>query len=391
MKAKLFKLLAVLTCLCLLFTAMQFSVINSFAASYSELEDELAQKQAELKKLQAEKADQQKIKNALDAQIDTLQRQIDLCNAEIRDFNKSIADNERLISEKNAEISDSIEAFRKRIRNIYMSGSTAGGLEILLGAESFSDFLVLSEYTSNMSRRDRKLIEKLEETIAQIKKISEENEGLIAKQNEIKETLRVKQAQLDTQVAAVNKIINNLSSEAADTQKDIDAIKREMQEALKPSTPGGNQVFADGQFIWPVPGNYGISSYFGSRWGSWHKGLDISNGGIKGKAVVATADGTVYIAKSGCPHNYGKSRSCGCGGGYGNYVAVDHGSYNGTNYRTLYGHMSTITVREGQTVKKGQVVGYVGSTGWSTGWHLHYEIIQNYVRVDPMKFYSKVK
>lgn len=391
MKTKLFKLLAVLTCLCLLFTAMQFSVINSFAASYSELEDELAQKQAELKKLQAEKADQQKIKNALDAQIDTLQRQIDLCNAEIRDFNKSIADNERLISEKNAEISDSIEAFRKRIRNIYMSGSTAGGLEILLGAESFSDFLVLSEYTSNMSRRDRKLIEKLEETIAQIKKISEENEGLIAKQNEIKETLRVKQAQLDTQVAAVNKIINNLSSEAADTQKDIDAIKKEMQEALKPSTSGGNQVFADGQFIWPVPGNYGISSYFGSRWGSWHKGLDISNGGIKGKAVVATADGTVYIAKSGCPHNYGKSRSCGCGGGYGNYVAVDHGSYNGTNYRTLYGHMSTITVREGQTVKKGQVVGYVGSTGWSTGWHLHYEIIQNYVRVDPMKFYSKVK
>ena len=384
-------MLAILTCFCLVFTAVQLSIIDTFAASYSQLEDELAEKQAELKKLQAEKADQQKIKNALDSQIDTLQRQIDLCNAEIRDFNQSIAENEKLISQKNAEISDSINAFRKRIRTIYMNGSTAGGLEILLGAETFSDFLVLSEYTSNMSRRDKKLIDELEKAIEEIKKISEENEELIAKQDEIKATLKSKQVELDKQVAAVNKIINNLSSEAADTQKDINAIKKEMQEALKPSTSGGNQIFADGQFIWPVPGNYGISSYYGSRWGSTHKGIDISNSGIKGKPVVATADGTVYIAKSGCSHNYGKSKSCGCGGGYGNYVAVDHGLYKGVNYRTLYGHMSTITVKEGQKVKKGQVVGYVGSTGWSTGWHLHYEIIQNYVRVDPMKFYSKVK
>lgn len=391
MKRKIFKLLALLTCFCLVFTAIQFSVIDTFAASYSELEDELAEKQAELKKLQVEKASQQKIKQALDSQIYTLQKQIDLCNSEIRAYNLSIAENEKLINEKNAEISDSIDAFRKRIRNIYMSGSTAGGLDILLGAESFSDFLVLSEYTANMSRRDKKLIEELEKTIAEIKKITEENESLIAKQNEIRQTLKTKQAQLDTQVEEVNKVIKELTSEAADAQKDIAAIEKEMQEALKPSTGGGNQIFADGQFIWPVPGNYGISSYYGSRWGSTHKGIDISNGGIKGKAVVATADGTVYIAKSGCTHNYGKSGSCGCGGGYGNYVAIDHGSYNGTNYRTLYGHMGSITVKEGQSVKKGQVIGYVGSTGWSTGWHLHYEIIQNYVRVDPMNFYSKVK
>jgi len=390
LKSKIFKILAVIVCMVMVFTATEFSVIDTFAASYSQLEDELAQKQAELKKLQAEKASQQKIKAALDSQIYTLQQQIDLCNSEIKKYNASIAQNEKLIAEKNAEISDSIDAFRKRIRNIYMSGSTAGGLEILLGAESFSDFLVLSEYTSNMSRRDKKLIEKLEETIVEIEKITEQNESMIAKQNEIRKTLKSKQQELDTQVSKVNKVISGLSSDAAAAQKDIAAIKKEMQEALKPST-GGNQIFADGQFIWPVPGNFGISSYYGSRWGSSHKGIDISNGGIKGKAVVATANGTVYIAKSGCTHNYGKSGSCGCGGGYGNYVAIDHGSYNGTNYRTLYGHMGSITVSNGQQVKKGQVIGYVGSTGWSTGWHLHYEIIQNYVRVDPMKFYSKVK
>ena len=303
MKRKLYRLLTVCLCLVMVFTATDFSVVETYAASYSQLESELKQKQEELKKLEKEKADQQKIKSALDSQINTLQKQVDLCNSEIKKYNTAIAENEKMIAEKNAEIADSIDAFRRRIRNIYMSGSTAGGLDILLGAEDFSDFLVLSEYTSNMSRRDKKLIDELEEAIADIEKISAENEEFIAKQSEIRKTLKSKQQELDTQVAKVNKVISGINSETADTQKDIKAIQKEMQEALKPST-NSNQIFADGQFLWPVPGNYGISSYYGSRWGSTHKGIDISNGGIKGKAVVATADGTVYIAKSGCTHNY---------------------------------------------------------------------------------------
>ncbi|MBO5909766.1 MAG: hypothetical protein J6Q67_08520, partial [Clostridia bacterium] len=81
MKSKIFKILAVLVCMVMVFTATEFAVIDTFAASYSQLEDELAQKQAELKKLQSEKASQQKIKAALDSQIYTLQQQIDLCNS----------------------------------------------------------------------------------------------------------------------------------------------------------------------------------------------------------------------------------------------------------------------------------------------------------------------
>lgn len=124
------------------------------------------------------------------------------------------------------------------------------------------------------------------------------------------------------------------------------------------------------QFAWPVPGHTNITSGFGSRWGTTHKGIDISDGGIAGVPVVASRAGTVTRADNACTHNYPKDASCGCGGGYGNRVEISHG--DGTS--TLYGHMVTITVSVGQTVEQGQVIGYVGCTGHSTGFHLHFEI-----------------
>lgn len=146
---------------------------------------------------------------------------------------------------------------------------------------------------------------------------------------------------------------------------------------------GEIQFITDGaQFAWPVPGHTNITSGFGSRWGTTHKGIDISDGNISGVPVVASRAGTVTRADNSCTHNYPKNFSCGCGGGYGNRVEISHG--DGTS--TLYGHMLTITVSVGQTVQQGQVIGYVGCTGHSTGYHLHFEIKQNGTQVDPMPY-----
>ena len=101
-----------------------------------------------------------------------------------------------------------------------------------------------------------------------------------------------------------------------------------------------------------------------------------------GTPVVAAADGTVVATNSSCTHNWGKSYSCGCGGGYGNYVIIQH---DGT-YSTLYGHMASVSVSVGQSVSAGQTIGYVGSTGFSTGFHLHFEVRVNGTKVDPMKY-----
>ena len=158
-----------------------------------------------------------------------------------------------------------------------------------------------------------------------------------------------------------------------------------VEHVLRYYNPGETTIefVTDGaQFAWPVPGHTNITSYFGSRWGTTHKGIDISDGNISGVPIVASRAGTVTRADNSCTHNYPKNSSCGCGGGYGNRVEISHG--DGTS--TLYGHMVTITVSVGQTVQQGQVIGYVGCTGHSTGYHLHFEIKQNGTQVDPMNY-----
>lgn len=122
-----------------------------------------------------------------------------------------------------------------------------------------------------------------------------------------------------------------------------------------------------GKFIWPLPSCRTISSPFGYRWNGFHPAIDISGNGVYGKPVVAADGGRVVET------NYG------WGGGFGNYIIVDHGG----GYRTLYAHLSAINVKLGQAVSKGQTIGRVGSSGNSTGPHLHFEIRINGRSVNP--------
>ena len=135
-------------------------------------------------------------------------------------------------------------------------------------------------------------------------------------------------------------------------------------------------------FIWPTPGYYYISSPFAQRWGTQHKGIDIGDAGIMGASICASKSGKVTYVNNSCKHNYAKTSSCGCGGGYGNYVIIQH---DGT-YSTLYGHMTSVNVSVGDYVQQGDIIGTVGSTGWSTGAHLHFEVRVNGVQKDPLGY-----
>lgn len=138
-------------------------------------------------------------------------------------------------------------------------------------------------------------------------------------------------------------------------------------------------------FIWPTPGYYYISSIFGARWGTTHKGIDVGDAGIMGASVCASKAGTVTYVSNSCTHNYAKTSSCGCGGGYGNYIIIQH---DGT-YSTLYGHLTSASVSVGDYVQQGQIIGTVGSTGWSTGAHLHFEVRVNGTQQDPLNYVSQ--
>lgn len=133
----------------------------------------------------------------------------------------------------------------------------------------------------------------------------------------------------------------------------------------------GSGSSASGSFCWPVPYTHSVSSYFEWRWGRMHNGIDIASGGISGQPIVASDGGAVIQAGDK-------------GDGYGNYVIIDHGN----GYQTLYGHCSSLAVSYGQHVSQGETIGYVGSTGNSTGPHLHFEIIYNSNKLNPLQFVS---
>ncbi len=146
-------------------------------------------------------------------------------------------------------------------------------------------------------------------------------------------------------------------------------------------------IDTSGRFVWPCPGHTYLTSLFEEwRGASNHGALDIADGSVYGASVIACQSGTVMYTNEYCPHDYGKFESCGCGGGYGKYVMIDHG--NGK--MSIYGHLSDVVAYPGQQVSAGQLIGYVGSTGYSTGPHLHFELRKDGVRYDPLSEYDSI-
>ncbi|MBR3680335.1 MAG: M23 family metallopeptidase [Oscillospiraceae bacterium] len=148
----------------------------------------------------------------------------------------------------------------------------------------------------------------------------------------------------------------------------------------KPPVTTEPPAYTGGKLAWPAPGFYYISSPFGSRWGRNHNGIDIAGGGIQGASATAAASGTVTKIYTGCSHNY--KGFCGCNYGWGNYVMVSHGN----GLVTLYAHLQAVSVSVGDSVGTGTVVGKIGCTGNSTGFHLHFGVISNGSYVNPLNY-----
>jgi murein DD-endopeptidase MepM/ murein hydrolase activator NlpD len=187
---------------------------------------------------------------------------------------------------------------------------------------------------------------------------------------------------------AMNSVISGLESQQSELefdvseyQEQIDELERKIEEAAQAAQQESveNNIQYDGsQFLWPSPGYYYISSNYGYRWGRLHKGTDIAGSNIYGTPIIAAADGVVSLVDFN-------------DGGYGYYVMVNHGNSGGNNYTTLYAHMASWpSVSNGQSVSAGDVLGYVGSTGRSTGPHLHFEIRVNGNAQNPMNYFSSV-
>ncbi len=335
--------------------------------------------------INAEKKKQQSINNQISLnqkKINLLEQTVSAINDDIAEMTKVIAQKEIDIENKTIEISDTYEAFKKRMRAMYMAGENSS-IEMLISSESFSDFLTNVEMMKAISAHDKQLIDDLKVQKADIEKEKSDIEAEKAAIEKRKKELTAQSKEIESTQSELQKAY----TKSKDAMQDFDALKdkyqsnrdavlaeekaveAELQNWYKThSSSTSDGTTSNNKFIWPLPGFSRVSSPYGPRWGGFHSGMDITGGGVFGANIVAAASGKVIQATN----HYS----------YGNYIIVDHGG----GYSTLYAHASKLLVSIGQSVHQGQNIALVGSTGNSTGPHLHFEVRVNGTHKDPANF-----
>lgn len=374
--------LMILFTVCSIFTQNSTLIVNAateaeLKAQQASLEAQQATIKSKINQLESSQADVQERVNAINELIANLESQIDTVNEKIAVQNAEIADLESEISAKEAEIDASYEAFKQRVRAMYIAGDITGGLELLFSAGDFEDLLSTITYIQIMAEHDDAIVTALTEDkngfLAQ-KALVEEKKAEVEAE---KSNLSSKKEELDEQKAEADALLSQLASDKAELQQQQVEIDKQMQKAREAldaiinaaAANSSDEDYVGGTWRWPAPGYTTISSKFG--WRSWsnsyHKGIDIA--APTGANIIASNAGTVITS------SYDAS-------GYGNYVIVNHGG----GYMTVYGHLSARYVSVGDSVGRGTVIGLCGSTGRSTGPHLHFEIRVNGVAQNPLNY-----
>ena len=374
--------------------AVILTPLDAKAVSESELY-QLQQQQALLeqqqKDIQAKLDSNEYERAAILEQKVMLDRQVELTRQEIENLNDQIATYEDLIDIKEQEYQaarddeeSQRELFKKRVRAMEENGDISY-LAVLFSAKDFGDLLSRLDFISEIMESDEKVIKSYKDAQATAERKKNELEGVKNELVEARSLQETKAISLDGQVSKAISLI-------ADLEKNIDSYTRAMdeyeaaeqelaqkilemtRELERQRQEGNDQVGATGRYIWPSRSSKYVTSPYGMREDpivyTWrmHNGIDI--GASYGTDILAADGGEVVTA------TYSSS--------YGYYVML----YHGDDRYTLYAHMSEIWVDVGQSVYQGEVIGLVGSTGYSTGPHIHYEIMENGSRIDPLQFYD---
>ncbi len=349
--------------------------INNLQGQYEELEAQQKQIQNQIDKAKSEKDKQLAVKKQINSQVQNTQQQIEILTEQIALQQAEIEEYRLYIEQKETEIAIQMNLFKQRIRANYMAGNTSA-VGLLLGAEDFSRFLTNAEITTRIAMRDREMIDQLNSDLRELNEIKKDLEEEEASLQEAQNTLEDKKSTLNTQLKTVESQIQDISALEAEylaNKKEIDEQMAQVQAEIDDiyATIQSEGEYLGGVMTWPVPGFTNVTSDYGWRFNGtdFHTGIDISGSNIYGKTIVAASGGRVaYVQISFTP-----------GKGYGRYLIMDHGG----GISTLYGHTSEILVDVGDIVTAGEAIARVGSTGWSTGPHLHFEVRVNGKYVNP--------
>ncbi len=354
--------------------------IDRLKSGASNLAGQKKELQEQLKAIQADKSQAQQKKNLLEKQINVIEDEIQNLNEQIQKYEELIAGKEQELAETEEKERVQYQLFCQRIRVMEEDGQ-ASYWSILFSSSDFSDLLDNFMMIEEIIEYDNGIMDNLLALHKQIETEKADLEQDQANLESAKKEQESAQKELETQESEVDKLIQEISGKeteaAAAIQKleaDAKAMDAEIKRKEKELAAQIANVPSESGFLWPLTNYNTLSSLFGSRIHpvtgkpNNHTGIDIP--APKGTPILASKSGVVVTSAY---HN-----------SYGNYVVVGHS--DGTS--TLYAHMSKRNVSEGQTVKQGAVVGYVGTTGSSTGNHLHFEVRVNGNRVDPVNYFK---
>lgn len=365
-----------------------FGALSSilFELAYAETTQQKINKAEQSKKDAEKKLDAANTKKAktlaekerLEKEAGQLQTQIEVLDKKIAETKTSLAVEQQKLDVATEKANEKYEVFKERFRIMCEQGDVSY-LEMLLSAKSFSDFVDKAEIMKEISRYDKAIFDEMDKVREQIEKSRDEITKLKETQEASAKDLQNQKAALIQKQNEQSAYIKELEKDTATYQRIIDeadaamaALRASVSSSLSKSS--GSTNYVGGEFAWPTPSCHYITSHFSPRrknpvTGIYkrHTGTDI--GASYGAAVVAANAGTVTLA--------------GWNSGYGNCIIIDHGG----GRATLYAHLSAYSVSKGQTVSRGQRIGSVGSTGNSTGPHLHFEVLINGSAVDPMQFF----
>jgi len=367
----LFALLLAVSMTVTLLTPGAYAATAEQQQQLDEIESKKADLQAQIDAAESSKATVLEQKRLMDEQNTVIREQISTVQSQIEDSNQRIA-------ETQVKEEAQYQLFCKQAREEEERG-TISYWEVLFKATSFSDLLSRLDFINEVMSYDKQVMEDLKALQSQLAQEKADLESQETTLSDAQTELQTKiadaaalVAQYEETEAGAQALYDAETAQAAEIQSQIEAAEEAARQQAAQSGTTLPQATSGG-YIWPtdtrlVTSPFGARSSPGGIGSTYHLGVDI--GASYGSPIYATKSGTVILI--GGPW----------GGGYGNYVVLDHGSGN----NTLYAHMSSVAVSEGQTVSQGQVIGYVGSTGNSTGPHLHYEIWENGGRIDPLTY-----
>ncbi|MBP2631365.1 MAG: envC 1 [Firmicutes bacterium] len=360
-------------------------VLSSFSITVfaSSLDNKLSDIQNQMSDQKNKATEAQQQVDSVSEQLRLIQQNLQTVTDEykaiktqLNDTEEKIDKNKEVLAKAEKELASRMKILNKRIRDIYENGQISY-VDVLFGAKDFNDFMTRMDLLKRIIKHDYDLIIKIQDQRKLILDKKAELERDQAALKELEKTAEIKRKEVEVskekKEKVLDKVVNDRDTAERAYQELLEA-SRQVEQMIRQSRyqVSGNQGNgkSTGTMIWPISGP--ITSEFGWRThpifgtAKYHSGLDI--GGEYGMPVVAADGGVVIYA--------------GWISGYGNAVIIDHG--NGVS--SLYGHNQSLVVSEGQSVSQGQLIAYCGSTGYSTGPHVHFEVRENGSPVSPYNY-----